>query len=280
MILPVVFVLLVACVETQPRMPVRVIDYESNLGNRPADGDTISYDGRAVRGVKVDRSDGLSVVILKDEDGNFIKTYSETNTVELGHLKEKYYRVNVYRYFYSHDQFKACLSACLIPITFGASASMESTVISRQINMTLPEDMLFAPNGFFEKKFINGEPIDMILSVSNTGTLPLRNEFIVVDVLPDYLEFISAEYNAYPGSAVWDVGYDVHIKGNKQILVFKIKPADYGLAFNDTVQIKISARPNLEKFKRSPYKVKGYKVVDKVSEEKDGLLKVKEKTKF
>ena len=81
--------------------------------------------------------------------------------------------------------------------------------------------------------------------------MPITDEFSVVDVLPNFLEFESVEFNSDGG--ISEVAYDLHQNENSQVIPFKIRPTSRGLKSGEYIQLKIHFKPNLQKFKVDKY---------------------------
>lgn len=229
-------------------VPVRIIDYKSELGGenqiKIITKKPVTYDGKTIKGVSNKANVFTTALMYKDEEGKRITKYGTVNRIEVGHvemvqLKKEYIDLNINRYFYK-DQ--ALLSCCLLGM-------IPPYIISDTIFMTVPASP-YSGTGFFGDDFINGKPIDIKITIQNFGTMAMKDEFVVVDVLPDYLEVDTVKF---AGDAK-EVAYDLHVKGKNQILAFKVIPTEKGIAKFGMVDLKITVKPVMSKFNAPEYK--------------------------
>ncbi len=234
-----------SCINT---VPVRIIDYRSELGGenqiKIITKKPVTYDGKTIKGVSTRSNVFTTALMYTNEEGKRITKYANVNNIEVGHiemiqLKKDYIDLKVNRYFYKDQALRSCCLLGMVP----------PYIISDTIYMTVPKST-YSGTGFFGDDFINGKPIEVIISVQNLGDMQMKDEFVVVDVLPDYLEFESASFSG----DVLDVTYDLHVKGKSQILAFKIKPKEKGISRLGAVDIKVMVKPVMSKFTTPEYK--------------------------
>ncbi len=210
----------------------------------------VRYENNTIKGVSSKANIGTTAVIFPDDRGRMITNYSDINTVSVGKIKmvevkeQKNVSLNIQKYFYDYSQGKACANCITAPL--GAYQNPE--VFAKEVNIVLPRG-----HGLFEERFISGEPIDILLNVSNVGGKKLTKEFVVVDVVPDYLEFQSASY--YTSTGVKKVIFDVHKNSNNQVVAFKIVPDDDGFGEYGNIQLKITTKPVLARLRSPKYSV-------------------------
>lgn len=217
------------------------------------------YDGKTVHNVPGAGASSVSAVIFTNENNKQAINYSNLNEVVLTHKKlvtiqlkdEKKIKLSLERYFYEYSTAKACIAYNPLSVIFtmGASMGMSPESYGNQIVIEKKKDGSYDGRGSFAKKFKDGEELNLLLSVTNTGNKSAKKPFIIVDTLPNYLKFISAGYQG----PVKKVSFDKHIVGNNQILVFKVYPEEDGFDSLNRVNIKIKTKPDLQLFLSAPY---------------------------
>jgi hypothetical protein len=127
----------ISCAAPQPRMPIRIVDYESQLGGDKVTGN-VTYNGKTVKGVKTEEPHGSTAVIYKNEDNEYKTVYSNENFVDYAHLKENYIDITVKRKFYRFSTGLACMKACLIVsiVGIGGGIALEPEEFSDGIFLT------------------------------------------------------------------------------------------------------------------------------------------------
>ncbi len=238
---------------------VRVDDYESNMGGKNAvisvQKFPVFLENNTISGIQKDGT--TTAVIFKDETNKFITKYSNTNRISMFHiekwdLKRDFKSLDVKRYFYSYSLSTLILKFLFTIPTFGYIWGLPHETYLDEIQVYNTEHMV-QPGAyyrdFFEKP--NNADYSIMLTITNNGDIPILDEFIVVDVLPNYLEFESVEYLS--NGDIKEVAYDLHKNENSQVIPFRIKPFNKGLKPWQTVQLKIRFKPILHKFKIEKY---------------------------
>ena len=242
---------------------VAVLDYQARSG----EGSEVYYNGRVVNVGAVAPQRGKTAVVFKDHNGNYVTNHSNENTVNLYHWevgKTEMVRpvpagnlsLVVKRFYLAGNDAQLLVGLIMIGtvglIPIGIPVALTSFEASNHINV-YEENGVLRGYGKLSNYFIEGKKISLVLDVVNNGTLTCMNEFVLADVIPGFFDIQSVEWW---GNAE-KVTYDIHVRGNKQILAVKVTPdKKYGMRPEPNgVRVFVTMKPDIKKFKTKTYAV-------------------------
>jgi len=218
-------------------VPVWMVDYQSEMGGANVTTTKtykpVIYSNNRISGVSENKT--TTALMYKDETGKYVTKYSNTNNIQIGHIemvgfKKNFVSLGISRYFYKDQALMSCCTLGSIP----------PFVLAETIYMQ-SNSGIHTGHGSFGQDFVSGKPIDLVFRITNSGDMSVKDDFLIVDVLPNYFELQSASYTGN----VKEVAYDLHAKQKNNILAFKITPGEKGFGPYDVIMIKVLVKPIL-----------------------------------
>ena len=223
-----------------------VTDRQSVMGGDNAEitvkKNAVRFENGTVKGVSSKTGVTATAVIYKDEQGKDSTSYSDINMIELKRVeyvkpKDDFVQMNVSRMFHI---FKP-VYYLTYPFMIFYGIHVPVDWYSEKIVAYPAHD---GQNDMFATQFLDGDDMEILLRVFNSGNIAMTDEFTVVDIIPDYLKFISADWTC---SRVEKVGYDVSTKGTNQVLVFKVRPDKKGIKQGDLLTLRLKVKPDMKR---------------------------------
>jgi len=215
----------------------------------------VSIENNTITGLQANGT--TTAVIYKDETSKLVTNYSNVNKVTMFHIeawdiKKNFKNLQVRRDFHYYSLKTLILKFVLTIPTFGYIWALPHEYEIEEIPV-YNNDFTPLPGAVFNDLFENTDDSDYSLHITvvNKGDIAINDEFTVVDVLPNFLEFKSVEYLS--DGDIKEVAYDLHKNENSQVIPFKIRPFNDGLRPMQSVKIKIHFKPNIQKFKVNKY---------------------------
>ena len=241
------------------KIHVRVDDYESNMGGKNAvisiQRFPVALENDTITGIQKEGT--TTAVIFKDEANKLVTNYSNVNNfimyhIEEGEHKKDFKYLSIARQFHFFNRVLFFQKILATPFTLGYVWLFPHDEYSDKL-LVYNKDHADVPGyvtlDFFDSRY--SRDYSIMITIINQGDMPITDEFSVVDVLPNFLEFESVEFNSDGG--ISEVAYDLHQNENSQVIPFKIRPTSRGLKSGEYIQLKIHFKPNLQKFKVDKY---------------------------
>ena len=222
--------LIIIIINCQPKVQVRIDDFESSMGGKN------------------------SIVSIQ----NFPVSIENNTKVTMYHIEEwdvkkNFKHLSVNREFHFYSQLNFIIKLFFTPLTLGYVWAILPHEFHYENIYAYNKDFKILPGYIYHEFFESLDKFDysILITIVNNGDIPIKEEFTVVDVLPDFLEFQSVEYLS--DGDIKEVAYDLHKNENSQVIPFKIRPINDGLRPMQSVKLKIHFKPNIQKFKVNKY---------------------------